>query len=281
MDALIHQIRAWDGLLLHVKEWRRGAGRLLLLCLPGFVRTSGDFRMVAERLEGDWRMVSIDYAGRGQSGRSPDIGRYAPEACLRDVLDVCAALHVHRPVVLGTSFGGLLAMGIGVARPGLLRGVVLNDVGPEIGREGGEFIHQFVAHDPALPNREACITHLRAVLPPLSLAGEDAWRLMAELTYGLGADGLWHPLWDTRIARLLESGPPELWPLFRALGHVPLLLLRGELSTVLLPETVAKMRAERPDMEVVTVPGIGHGPTLTEPEVLLALQAFLGRVACA
>jgi pimeloyl-ACP methyl ester carboxylesterase len=156
---------------------------------------------------------------------------------------------------------------------------VLNDVGPEIGQEGGAFIRHFVAHDPALPDCAACVAHLRAVLPPLSLASEEAWCLMAELTYGPGADGLWHPLWDTRIARLLDGGPPELWPLFRALAHVPLLLLRGELSTVLLPETVARMQAERPDLEVVTVPGIGHGPTLTEPEVLVALLAFLDRVA--
>jgi len=279
VDALIYELRAWDGLPLHVKERRRGAGRLPLLCLPGIVRTSGDFRMVAEQLPGDWRMVALDYAGRGQSGRSRDIDRYAPTACLRDVLDVCAALHLRRVVALGTSFGGLLAMGIAVARPGLLRAVVLNDVGPEIGQEGGAFIRQFVGHDPALPSRAACVAHLRAVLPPLSLASEEAWGLMAELTYGPNSDGLWHPLWDTRIARLLDAGPPELWPLFRALGHLPLLLLRGELSTVLLPETVARMQAERPDLQVATVPGIGHGPTLTEPDVLRALQAFLDRVA--
>ena len=47
-----------------------------------------------------------------------DIARYAPEACVRDVLDVCAALHIHHAVVIGTSFGGLLAMGLAAARPG-------------------------------------------------------------------------------------------------------------------------------------------------------------------
>ena len=77
--------------------------------------------------------------------------RYAPEACLRDVLDVCAALHVHGVTVVGTSFGGLLAMGLAAVRPALLRGVVLNNIGPEIGWRRGVRA-RFVGVDPALPD---------------------------------------------------------------------------------------------------------------------------------
>ena len=219
-------VSAWDGLPLHVREWRGNGGGPPVLGLPGFVRTSGDFSAVAEALNCA-RMVSLDYPGRGQSGRSHDVRRYAPEACLGDVLDVCAALHLHGVAVLGTSFGGLLAMGLGAARPGLLRAVVLNDVGPEIGRAGADFVGRYVGEDPALPDLEACIAYLRASLPPLSLSGEEDWRQMGRLTYGPGPDGRWHPLWDTRIVRLLREPPPDLWPMFRALAHIPLLLVRG------------------------------------------------------
>ena len=84
----------------------------------------------------DRRVVAPDYPGRGQSGRSRDISRYAPEACLRDVLDICAALHLHEVIAIGTSFGGLLSMGLAATRPSLFRAVVLNDIGPEIGSDG-------------------------------------------------------------------------------------------------------------------------------------------------
>lgn len=278
MDALVHRLSAWDGLPLVAREWRDGDRLRPLLCLPGVVRTGGDFAGIAPMLGAGRRVIAPDYAGRGDSGRARDVNRYAPEACLRDVLDICAALHVHDAVGIGTSFGGLLCMGIAMARPSLLRAVVLNDVGPEIAGQGAVFVRQFVAADPALPSVEACIAHLKAVLPPLSLHSDEDWQAMARLTYAPGADGRWHPVWDTRIAELLRRETPDLWPLFGALAHMRLLLLRGEASDILLPDTVARMAAARPDMAVVSLPGIGHAPTLGEPAVVAALRDFLERV---
>jgi len=182
---------------------------------------------------------------------------------------------VHGAIAVGTSFGGLLAMGLAAARPALLRGVVLNDIGPEIGDGGAAFVRRFVAVDPALPDVEACVQYLRANLPPLSLETEEDWRAMARLTYGPAADGRWRPLWDTRIATLLGGPVPDLWTLFGGIAHLPLLVLRGAESDILLAGTMERMRAMRPDMRAVEVPGIGHAPTLAEPIVLAAMQAFL------
>ena len=134
------------------------------------------------------------------------------------------------------------------------------------------------AVDPALEGLDACIAFLRDRLPTLSLTTDAEWRAMAMLTYASGPDGRFHPLWDTRIAQLLTVPAPDLWPLFGAVNHLPLLLVWGEVSTILLPETVARMRAARPDMDVVSLPGIGHAPTLTEPDVVAAIRRFLDHV---
>lgn len=278
MDAVARRISAWDGLPLHVLEWRDGDRLPPLLCLPGIVRTGGDFAGFAAALGAGRRVVTLDYAGRGRSGRSRNIARYGPEACLRDVMDVCAALHLHRVVAVGTSFGGLLAMGLAAARPTLIGAVVLNDIGPEIGREGSAFVRDFIARDPALPDLDACVAFLRGILPPMSLEDDASWRAMAALTYGPGRDGRWRALWDTRIARLLDAPAPDLWPLFGALAPVPVLLAHGEASDILLPATLARMRAARPDMRVVTLPGIGHAPTLAETAVKEAIETFLAEL---
>jgi pimeloyl-ACP methyl ester carboxylesterase len=282
MEPLIQTIRAWDGLPLRLRVWDGEDRDTPVLCLPGVVRTAADFDPIAPLLRGgplaNRRVVSLDYPGRGGSGRTSDVARYGPEACVRDVLDIAAALHLHRVTIVGTSFGGLLAMGLAVARPAWVRGVVLNDVGPEIGTAGATLVRDFVGIDPAFESLDACVPFLKQRLPPLSLSTDEEWRAMAALTYEPGPDGRFHPMWDTAIARLLGGAPPDLWPLFGSLAHVPLLLVRGELSTLLLPATVTAMRARRPDMEVVTVPGVGHAPILTEAAVTDRLAAFLTRV---
>jgi pimeloyl-ACP methyl ester carboxylesterase len=275
MDAIIHHISAWDGMRICVREWPGGDRLPPILCLPGIVRTGGDFETLAPAIGAGRRVIAIDYPGRGDSGRSRDIARYSPEACARDVMDACAALHIHHAVVIGTSFGGLLAMGLAAARPSLVRAVVLNDIGPDIAPGGADYVRDFVGKDPALGSLDACVAHLREVLPPLSLHDDVAWRRMAELTYRPAEDGRWHPLWDIRIADLLHRAPPDLWSMFGALAHVKLLLVRGGVSNILLPDTVARMQALRPDMAVVTLPGIGHAPILTEPPALDAIRRFI------
>ena len=154
---------------------------------------------------------------------------------------------------------------------------MLSGIGPGIGPDGADSVRDFAGHDPALDSLEACVAFLRAKLPPLSLETGADWRRMAALTRQPGADGC-HPVWDIRIAALLRRSPPDLWPLFGTLAHVPVLLLRGEASNILLPGTVARMMAERPDMPVVTLPGIGHAPILTEPPALAAIHTFPGHV---
>lgn len=279
MGAVIHRLSAWDGLPLAVREWDQGDDHPPVLCLPGLVRTGEDFAALAASLGAGRRVVAVDYPGRGDSGRSRDVSRYAPEACLRDVLDVCAAVHLDQVVAIGTSFGGLLAMGIAAARPTLLRAVVLNDIGPDIGTAGADFVRRFIAIDPALPSVTAGAAFLRAHLPPMSLSTDTDWERMADLTYAQGADGRFHPRWDTAIATLLCHPTPPLWPLFGALAHVRLLLVWGEVSEILTAATVDRMRVARPDMTVVTLPGIGHVPTLNEPPAQHALASFLAAAA--
>ena len=88
--------------------------------------------------------------------------RYAPEACLRDVLDICAALHLHRVILIGTSFGGLLSMGLAAARPSLFAAVVLNDMAARIGQERHRIRAGFIGQNNGFADVDAAVAHLRA-----------------------------------------------------------------------------------------------------------------------
>ena len=213
--------------------------------------------------------MAPDYAGRGQSGRSRDISRYAPEACLRDVLDICAALHLHQAIAIGTSFGGLLSMGLAVGAPvAVPRGRAERcRAGSWPARVPNSF-DSSSATTSRFADIDAAVAHLRAVLPPLSLDGDAAWRAMAALTYAPDGDGMLRPVWDTRIARLMNGKTPDLWALFGGAGASAAAAgaRRGQRHPA-ARDTVARMQAMRPDMAVVSLPGIGHAPTLAEPEI--------------
>jgi pimeloyl-ACP methyl ester carboxylesterase len=56
------------------------------------------------------------------------------------------------------------------------------------------------------------------------------------------------------------------------------MLVRGALSEVLSEATAARMRALRPELEFVEVPGSGHCPHLHEAAVVGPLDRFLDAI---
>jgi pimeloyl-ACP methyl ester carboxylesterase len=77
----------------------------------------------------------------------------------------------------------------------------------------------------------------------------------------------------------MNGKTPDLWALFGGITHLPLLLVWGEASAILLPATIERMRSVHPDMAMVSLPGIGHAPTLNEPVIVAALREFIDEVA--
>lgn len=270
------RFRARDGLKLAATEWPGPEGRTPILCLPGLTRSARDFAALGERHAGTRRVVALDHAGHGESARPAEVSRYGIPESLRDVTDAMAALHLPRAVIVGTSYGGILAMVLAVLRPTAIAGAVLNDIGPTLEEVGLEHVTGFVGRDPALPDLDAAVEFLRERLEPLTL-DEAGWRGFAANTFRADEHGVWRPRWDVRIAEVLKANgkAPDLWPAFGALAHAPVMLVRGEVSGLLSAETAARMRAARPDMAFVTAPGTGHSPTLEEAAVLPALDAFL------
>jgi pimeloyl-ACP methyl ester carboxylesterase len=273
------RILAEDGLSLYTRDYESPqSDRAAVLCLPGMTRNSKDFDHLAPLLALHRRVVCPDFRGRGLSEYDPDWRKYEPLTYISDILHLLAALNIHKLIVIGTSLGGALAMGLAVARPTILAGVVLNDIGPELGSEGIERILDYVATDRPQPTWEAAGAEMQRMFGYLELGEPENWQRMARATYREGADGQLHFDWDVRLARAARKTMRErmdLWPYFRALRPIPTLALRGEKSAVLSAEGLARMKAEKPDLITVTVPEVGHTPNLGEPVAAMALANFL------
>jgi len=273
---------ATDGIRLYYRAYGDPlATSPAVLCLPGITRNSKDFHDLACHLTAQGRRVLCpDYRGRGLSDYDPDWRKYKPEVYVEDLLQLLTLEGVDRFVAIGTSMGGLLIMGLVVARPAALVAAVLNDIGPEIESGGVLRIIDYIGQDHPQPDWAAGLAHLKATYPDLGLPDEKAWINLAQSTFRQTDDGQLHVDWDVALARpLREGGPiPDLWPLFRALDPRPVLVIRGGRSDVLSDSSLAKMIAAKPDLIHVTLPGVGHAPMLDEPAALEAIDALFARL---
>lgn len=249
-------------------------------CLPGLTRNSQDFERLATRLAGERRLLCPDYRGRGRSTYDDDWHNYEPAVTLRDVQALLAATNIHRAVLCGTSFGGLLAMAMGAAAPTVLAGVILNDVGPEVAGAGSARILDAIRVDRPQPDWETARAALRESDPALAFRTEEDWDRFTRGTYREGDDGLLHFDFDVALARpfLRQKEPLALWPLFGTLRHIPVLVIRGGRSDVLSERTLERMASLHPGLSHVTLDGVGHAPSLTEPEAERAIDDFLSRI---
>ena len=277
-----------DGLRLHYREYPASssapAARPPVICLPGLTRNARDFEVVAERLAGEWRVLCPDMRGRGDSAYARDSATYVPMQYVDDLRVLLEEAGIERFVAIGTSLGGIMTMLLGLTAPGLLAGAVLNDIGPVIELAGLERIKDYVGQGRSYPTWMHAARALEetqsVVFPRFEIAD---WLRIAKRVMTLGQNGRIVFDYDMNIAEPFAEPaslkPIDLWPAFDALEGVPLLSLRGALSDLFSAETMAEMARRRPDAEMVTVPDVGHAPTLDEPEAVAAIARLLARIA--
>jgi len=274
-----------DGLRLHYRDYAGGAdGRPVLLCLPGLTRNARDFEGLAERLAPDWRVIAVSFRGRGDSAYSRNPTSYVPLMYVLDLQVLIRELELTAFVPIGTSLGGLVTMLMAEAERERIKGFVLNDVGPELDPAGIARIRGYVGRSGNWPTwlhaARALAENQRPAYPDY---GIEDWLRMAKRLYRLSPNGRIVLDYDTRIVEPMRSAadqpPIDLWPGLRALTDVPALLLRGELSDVLAPETFSRMTEVLPRAEAVSVPRVGHAPTLDEPEAMQGIDRLLSRLA--
>ncbi|MDX1400870.1 MAG: alpha/beta hydrolase, partial [Kiloniellales bacterium] len=199
------------GLRLYCRDYGSPLSKkAALLCLAGIARNSKDFHKPALRLSANRRVVTFDYRGRGLSDYESNIDRYRPEFHLDDAFQVITALGLHEPVLLGTSFGGLLAMGISVVSPGSVRGLILNDIGPEIDLESTEELMKIIANSTSVANWDQAVERMKLAVPDLNLESEDRWRIFAEGTFKPGPDGRLYPDWDPKAITVASKSGKTL-----------------------------------------------------------------------
>ena len=263
-----------DGLSLFYSD--TGHGRPLL-CLSGLTRNLDDFDFVSPHLS-MFRLIKLDYRGRGRSDWAADYKTYMVPREAADALELLDHLKINTTAILGTSRGGIIAMFLAHIAKNRLSAVALNDIGPELQSTGLDDIFAYLGRPPAANTLEAAARMRAAHSPGFEHVPNERWRAEAANLYvetPLGLDLRYDAkLRDAVIEQQAALPNPDLWPLFKALDGLPLALIHGVNSDLLSAASVEKMQAYRPDMILAQVPHRGHIPFLDEPQALDALHKW-------
>ncbi|MCS6624606.1 alpha/beta hydrolase [Roseibacterium beibuensis] len=283
--------RRWttpDGLSLYARDYAAAPGpaKLPVIAIHGLTRNSADFETIAPLIaQSGRRVLAIDVRGRGQSDRAPDPMTYQPLNYAHDVLALMDQAGISRAVFLGTSMGGLITMALAAIRSKVIAAAIVNDVGPEVAKEGLARIAAYSGQPvdtPTWAEAAAYVKQHNAIAFPHYTDAD--WDLFARRVFRVGPEGSPELDYDPDIAVPMRAAGtkalvPNLWPMFGRLARArPVLLVRGQNSDLLSEAIAAKMRKRAPKMDFVEVPGVGHAPMLDEPEAKAAIFPFLGEL---
>jgi pimeloyl-ACP methyl ester carboxylesterase len=265
-----------QGREVHFTEWGNQHAETVI-AWHGLARTGRDMDDLAAHLAQRWRVICPDTIGRGLSQWSPHpddeyhLGFYAAQAVA--LLDQLGIAQCHW---LGTSMGG--AIGLRAAATvlrGRIQRLVMNDIGPELAAPAVARIRSYAGSPPAFATMGELEQFFRTVYEPFGWLSDAQWRRLTETSVRRLSDGRVTPHYDPAMVRQFIAHPNDYdqWEAWDALT-IPVLVLRGADSDLLLPDVAEAMRNRGPRAVVVTMPGCGHAPALNTPAQFALVERF-------
>ena len=258
---------------LHYLEWGN-AGAPPVVMIHGLTGNAHAFDLLAPHFAARYHVISVDVRGRGDSDWATG-GNYSNDAYVADLEGLRQVLGFERFSLVGTSMGGRISLTYAGTYPERVDRTILNDIGPEVDPRGGSRI--------ASSSRDAVTTF--ATIEEVMAWHRDNRVGFAAMTDAQQRAAAGHAVkvlpdggYTWKMDPAVRSDPrrpdPEVsWNLARRIpGQV--LLVRGGDSDLLSPWIAQRMVAEMQDCSMVEVPGVGHAPTLMEPEAFGPVMEF-------
>jgi pimeloyl-ACP methyl ester carboxylesterase len=270
-----------DGLRIHYLDWGSGhedqavdaatAERQPLLLLHGIGRTAHNFDHLAPHFAHSYRVIAPDLRGHGDSDWHPDAA-YLVEDYVRDVEALISELGLANIALWGQSTGGRVAQVIAGKFPELVAAAVIEDVGPERPREVSDRRAKRMGDE-----ADGWATYdelLLAIQPRYPLTPEPVLRHFILHGTKRRPDGRLVWKCDPNITKGFI--PTEIWRHVREI-QAPIIYILGGASNIVPAETQAELKEALLQVEIVTMPGLGHYPSDEKPEEFLEIvEGFLG-----
>ncbi|MEY3612729.1 MAG: putative aminoacrylate hydrolase RutD [Pseudomonadota bacterium] len=279
-------------------RWGDAAAPRVVVCVHGLTRQGRDFDRLAQALvvqsPEPLQVICPDVAGRGRSEWLSEPSLYQIPQYAGDMLamlgQIKSRLGADIPLQtldwVGTSMGGLIGMVL-AGQPGLplpcpIRRLVLNDVGPAITWSSVQHMQTYVGQYGQFRDLDDACAALWTLSQGFGPVLPEVWREMSLHMTRPTADGQLTLHYDPAIgvpvraltAEAAAAGEAMLWTLYDQI-QAKTLLIRGQDSDLLTPETAWQMTQRGPRAQLDTWPGCGHAPTLTGDDQIAVLTRFL------
>ncbi|MBI1775461.1 MAG: alpha/beta hydrolase [Proteobacteria bacterium] len=262
---------------LNYFDWGPRFHPTMLFCVHGLTRQGRDFDALAKGLARDYRIICPDVVGRGRSGWLNDKSGYNLETYIAHMIELIEHLGKEQVDWVGTSMGGLIGMRIAAERPEMIRRLVLNDIGPFLPKAVSQEIAEHVGEDPHFRTLTEVMEYLKRVHAEFGDLSDALWSEMTTHSVLRLPGGGYALHYDPEIRNQLRQSPIkdiDLWTVWDEIA-CPVLVLRGERSRVLLPETARDMARRGPRATVVEIPGVGHAPALMSADQIALIRDWL------
>jgi pimeloyl-ACP methyl ester carboxylesterase len=280
----LRDVQCLDGSGLHRMaywEWGDPANRRVLVCVHGLSRQGRDFDTLARHLCDVYRVVCPDVVGRGRSDFLADPMGYQIPAYVADMVTLLARLDATTVHWIGTSMGGLIGMGLASLPQTPISRLVLNDVGPTIEPSAIARIGSYLGAPIEWRSVDEAADYLLGISKGFGPHSREQWLALTRPMLKPSEAGF-KPHYDPAIAVPFKAVTPEraaagealLWKSYDAI-RCPTLLLRGAESDLLTRETAQAMGQRGPRAALREFAGVGHAPTLIDPEQVAAVREFL------
>ena len=263
--------------------WGSDEAERTVICVHGLTRNSRDFDFLARRLATlGMRVVAPDLPGRGRSAPVAHAEDYGTPLYLAVMGALVAHLGVSEIDWIGTSLGGHIGMELAARSGSPIRRLVLNDFGARVPAAALLRIAGYLRNTPRLRTLTEVENYLREIYAPFGRLSDAQWRHIAQHSV-IEENGQQLRLnYDPKI--VTQFSRPMLLDvtLWRVWGQVAcsVLILHGENSDLLLPETVVEMKsrglaADQGRVQSIEIPNCGHAPALMADEQVRLVEDFL------
>lgn len=256
-------------------------GKEVLVCIHSLITNSHDFDFLAKDISKDFRVIAIDMPGRGDSDWFEDDNLYNYDVYIADFLILMGALKIKKFHFIGISMGGIVGMILAAKYPEMFKSIILNDIGPHIPGKALAKIRKYVGLTVPMITEGSARKTLKKVFKYFGIKTEYHWDHMVKYNTRKGKLGILYLNYDPKISTnfIVDMENPQditFWEIWNKI-KIPTLLIHGEKSDILLQETIDKMN-EKNNMDLYTISGVGHAPTLFETTEIKYIESWLTNI---